>query len=68
MERVLTEERDVIFRFPDGHIWAYAGHERVWMGEIPIGAEWADCEACEALMEEVGEPSPKDIPFEIVSH
>ena len=57
---------DVTFRFPDGHTWRYAGCERVWMHEVPIGAEWEDCEVCDALMEEIGEPSPHEIPFDIV--
>ena len=58
---------DVTFRFPDDHTWRYAGCERVWMHEVPIGAEWEDCKVCDALMEEIGEPPLHDIPFEIVT-
>ncbi len=57
---------DVTFRFPDGHTWRYAGYEQVWMYEVPIGAEWEDCEVCDALMEEIGEPPLDKIPFHIV--
>ena len=57
---------DVTFRFPDGHTWRYAGCEQVWMHEVPIGAEWEDCEICDALMDEIGEPPPDEIPFDIV--
>ena len=62
-----TTKQDVTFRFPDGHTWAYASHERVWMGEVPIGAEWADCEECDQIMERIGEPSSDEIPFAVVS-
>ncbi len=57
---------DVTFRFPDGHTWRYAGCEQAWMYEVPIGSEWEDCEVCDALMEEIGEPPLDEIPFEIV--
>ena len=57
---------DVTFRFPDGHTWRYAGCEQVWMHEVPIGSEWEDCEICDALMEEIGEPLLDEIPFDIV--
>lgn len=57
---------DVTFRFPDGHTWRYAGCEQVWMHEVPIGAEWDDCEVCDALMEKIGEPSLDEITLEIV--
>ena len=36
------------------------------MGEVPVGSEWADCQACDVLMEEIGEPSTDDIPVEVV--
>jgi hypothetical protein len=36
------------------------------MYEVPIGSEWEDCEVCDALMEEIGEPPLDEIPFEIV--
>ena len=58
---------DVIFRFPDGHTWAYAGSERVWMHEVPIGAEWADCRECDELMDKLGEPPMSQIPLTVVS-
>ena len=54
---------DVTFRFPDGHAWRYAGCERVWMHEDPMGAEWADCEACIKLMDKIGEPPLDEIPL-----
>ncbi len=57
---------DVTFRFPDGHTWRYAGCEQVWMHEVPIGAEWEDCEVCDALMEKIGEPPVDEIPFNVV--
>lgn len=66
MTQERTTERDVIFRFPDGHTWAYAGHERIWMHEEPIGAEWENCEECDQIMDRLGEPQVSDIPFEIV--
>ena len=59
-------EQDVTFRFPDGHTWAYAGHERVWMGETPIGAEWADCEECDQIMEHIGTPPMAEVSLEVV--
>ena len=65
MSQELTDQRDVVFRFPDGHTWAYAGFERVWMGESPVGAEWADCEECNEVMDRIGEPPPSEIPFEL---
>ena len=58
---------DVTFRFPDGHTWRYAGHERVWMHEVPIGAEWEHCKACDILMETIGEPPVEEIPFDVVA-
>lgn len=58
---------DVTFRFPDGHTWRYAGCEQVWMHEVPIGAEWEDCQVCDALMEKIGEPPLGEIPFEVVA-
>ena len=57
---------DVTFRFPDGHTWRYAGCERVWMHEVPMGAEWKDCEVCDDPMDKIGEPPLSDVPFEIV--
>ena len=67
MELKTTTVRDVVFRLPDGHTWAYAGEERVWMHEVPIGADWADCPDCDAVMEKIGEPPLGDIPFDVVS-
>ena len=57
---------DVTVRFPDGHTWRYAGCEQVWMHEVPIGAEWEDCEVCDALMEKIGEPPLDEITLDIV--
>lgn len=57
---------DVTFRFPDGHTWRYAGCEQAWMHEVPKGAEWANCNACDALMDDIGEPPLGEIPFAVV--
>ena len=67
MERESNARKDVTFRLPDGHTWAYAGHERVWMHKVPIGAEWADCQECDGVMEKLGEPLLTGIPFEVVA-
>ena len=37
------------------------------MHEVPIGADWADCPDCDAVMEKIGEPPLGDIPFDVVS-
>ncbi len=58
---------DITFQFLDGHSWAYAGYEWVWMHEVPIGAAWADCPECDRIMDELGEPPPNEIPFYVVT-